>query len=91
MLPPRILKLLQFIGFDGNRKKALKYIEAVAMGNSIWADFGAITLLGVHLQLEIIAGLGNFRDDPLAPNHLFRRYLPSLIPNVYFLLLPTFS
>lgn len=60
MLPPRILKLLQFIGFDGNRKKALKYIEAVAMGNSIWADFGAITLLSVHLQLEIIAGLGNF-------------------------------
>ena len=59
MMPPRILKLLQFIGFDGNRRKALKYIEAVATGNSIWADFGAVTLLAINLQLEVVAGLGN--------------------------------
>ena len=63
MMPPRVLKLLQFIGFDGNRRKALKYMEAVAFGKSIWADFGALTLLGVHLQLEVVAGLGMYDEE----------------------------
>lgn len=74
--PPRILRLLQFLGFDANRTKALSLIEAVAFGPSLFKYIASFELLGYHLQVEVLAGLGNFDEK------LVDRVLKNLKPQI---------
>lgn len=79
LAPPRILKLLQFLGFDANRTKALSLIEATAFGPSLFRYIACFELLGYHIQVEVLAGLGNF-DEKLVERVL--KYIKPQIDGV---------
>ncbi|KAM4808881.1 tetratricopeptide repeat protein 39B isoform 2-T2 [Rhinophrynus dorsalis] len=58
LLPSRILRLLEFIGFSGNRELGLFQLREGASGTSIRAVLCVLTLLMYHTYVSLILGTG---------------------------------
>uniref|UniRef100_A0AAY5F4E9 Tetratricopeptide repeat protein 39B n=1 Tax=Electrophorus electricus TaxID=8005 RepID=A0AAY5F4E9_ELEEL len=62
LLPARILRLLEFIGFSGNREFGLAQLRDGAVGHSLRAILCVLTLLLYHTYVCLI--LGNLLTTP---------------------------
>ncbi|XP_062985313.1 tetratricopeptide repeat protein 39B isoform X2 [Elgaria multicarinata webbii] len=58
LLPGRILRLLEFIGFSGNRELGLQQLQEGASGASLRATLCTFTLLLYHTYVSLILGIG---------------------------------
>ncbi|XP_037396814.1 tetratricopeptide repeat protein 39B isoform X1 [Pygocentrus nattereri] len=58
LLPARILRLLEFIGFSGNREFGLAQLREGAASHSLRAILSALTLLFYHTYVCLILGTG---------------------------------
>ncbi|CAH2293760.1 tetratricopeptide repeat 39B isoform X1 [Pelobates cultripes] len=58
LLPSRILRLLEFIGFSGNRELGLLQLREGASGASLRAILCVLTLLFYHTYISLILGTG---------------------------------
>uniref|UniRef100_A0A6Q2X6E4 Tetratricopeptide repeat protein 39B n=1 Tax=Esox lucius TaxID=8010 RepID=A0A6Q2X6E4_ESOLU len=58
LLPQRILRLLEFIGFSGNRDFGLAQLREGAASHSIRAILSVLTLLFYHTYVTLILGSG---------------------------------
>uniref|UniRef100_H3AL96 Tetratricopeptide repeat protein 39B n=1 Tax=Latimeria chalumnae TaxID=7897 RepID=H3AL96_LATCH len=58
LLPSRVLRLLEFIGFSGNREFGLAQLREGAAGTSLRAVLCALTLLLYHTYVCLILGTG---------------------------------
>nr|XP_019950989.1 PREDICTED: tetratricopeptide repeat protein 39B-like [Paralichthys olivaceus] len=58
LLPQRILRLLEIIGFSGNRDFGLSQLREGASGHSLRAILSALTLLFYHTYVSLILGTG---------------------------------
>uniref|UniRef100_A0A6I8NU06 Tetratricopeptide repeat protein 39B n=1 Tax=Ornithorhynchus anatinus TaxID=9258 RepID=A0A6I8NU06_ORNAN len=58
LLPARILRLLEFIGFSGNRDLGLCQLREGASGASLRATLCILTLLLYHTYVSLILGTG---------------------------------
>ncbi|XP_040214457.1 tetratricopeptide repeat protein 39B [Rana temporaria] len=58
LLPSRILRLLEFIGFSGNRELGLQQLREGAFGTSLRAILCVLTLLFYHTYISLILGTG---------------------------------
>ncbi|XP_018411986.1 PREDICTED: tetratricopeptide repeat protein 39B isoform X2 [Nanorana parkeri] len=58
LLPSRILRLLEFIGFSGNRELGLQQLREGASGTSLRAILCVLTLLFYHTYISLILGTG---------------------------------
>ncbi|XP_075065945.1 tetratricopeptide repeat protein 39B isoform X1 [Mixophyes fleayi] len=58
LLPSKILRLLEFIGFSGNREVGLFQLQEGASGASLRAILCALTLLFYHTYISLILGTG---------------------------------
>ncbi|KAG9486698.1 hypothetical protein GDO78_006859 [Eleutherodactylus coqui] len=56
LLPSRILRLLEFIGFSGNRNLGLLQLREGASGSSLRAILCVLTLLFYHTYVSLILG-----------------------------------
>ncbi|XP_036877723.1 tetratricopeptide repeat protein 39A isoform X4 [Manis javanica] len=59
MLPTRILRLLEFVGFSGNKDYGLLQLEEGASGHSFRAVLCVMLLLCYHTFLIFVLGTGN--------------------------------
>uniref|UniRef100_A0A8C4Q216 Tetratricopeptide repeat protein 39B n=1 Tax=Eptatretus burgeri TaxID=7764 RepID=A0A8C4Q216_EPTBU len=59
MLPTRVLRLLEFIGFSGNKATGLARLAEGAQGGSLRAPLCALALLAFHCYICIVLGTGN--------------------------------
>ncbi|XP_010586238.2 tetratricopeptide repeat protein 39B isoform X2 [Loxodonta africana] len=58
LLPARIIRLLEFIGFSGNRELGLLQLREGASGRSMRAPLCCLTILGFHTYICLILGTG---------------------------------
>ncbi|XP_012410172.2 tetratricopeptide repeat protein 39B isoform X1 [Trichechus manatus latirostris] len=58
LLPARIIRLLEFIGFSGNRELGLMQLREGASGRSMRAPLCCLTILGFHTYICLILGTG---------------------------------
>uniref|UniRef100_A0A7N8YJS0 Tetratricopeptide repeat protein 39B n=1 Tax=Mastacembelus armatus TaxID=205130 RepID=A0A7N8YJS0_9TELE len=58
LLPQRILRLLEFIGFSGNRNFGLSQLREGASSQSLRSILCALTLLFYHTYVSLILGTG---------------------------------
>ncbi|KAM4706396.1 tetratricopeptide repeat protein 39B isoform 2-T2 [Discoglossus pictus] len=58
LLPARILRLLEFIGFSGNRELGLFQLREGSTGTSLRAVLCALVLLFYHTYVSLILGTG---------------------------------
>lgn len=58
LLPQRILRLLEFIGFSGNRNFGLSQLSEGASSHSLRAVLSGLTLLFYHTYITLILGTG---------------------------------
>ncbi|PKK28535.1 tetratricopeptide repeat domain 39B, transcript variant X2 [Columba livia] len=58
LLPGRIIRLLEFIGFSGNRELGLCQLREGASGSSLRAILCTFTLLVYHTYVSLILGTG---------------------------------
>lgn len=58
LLPGRVLRLLEFIGFSGNRELGLSHLREGAHGTSLRAILCVLTLLLYHTYVSLILGTG---------------------------------
>ncbi|MBN3271771.1 TT39B protein, partial [Polyodon spathula] len=58
LLPARVLRLLEFIGFSGNREFGLSQLQEGASSHSLRAILSVLTLLLYHTYVALILGSG---------------------------------
>nr|XP_020447540.1 tetratricopeptide repeat protein 39B-like isoform X3 [Monopterus albus] len=58
LLPPRVLRLMEFLGFSGDREMGLSQLREGAASNSLRSILSTITLLMFHLYITVILGTG---------------------------------
>ncbi|XP_058887747.1 tetratricopeptide repeat protein 39B-like isoform X1 [Acipenser ruthenus] len=58
LLPARVLRLLEFIGFSGNREFGLSQLREGASSHSLRAILSVLTLLLYHTYVALILGCG---------------------------------
>ncbi|KAL8203134.1 UNVERIFIED_CONTAM: Tetratricopeptide repeat protein 39B [Gekko kuhli] len=73
LLPGRILRLLEFIGFSGNRELGLQQLREGASGASLRAILCSFTLLLYHTYVSLILGTGE--SNLLEAEALLQPYL----------------
>ncbi|KAF7223575.1 tetratricopeptide repeat protein 39B [Nothobranchius furzeri] len=56
LLPSRVLRLMEFLGFSGNRDLGLSELRAGAMSNSLRSILSTLTLLMFHLYITVTLG-----------------------------------
>ncbi|KAM9819552.1 tetratricopeptide repeat protein 39B-like isoform 1-T2 [Syngnathus typhle] len=59
LLPARILKLMEFLGFSGDREVGLSELRAGASSDSLRSILSTLTLLMFHLYISVILGSGD--------------------------------
>ncbi|XP_077460975.1 tetratricopeptide repeat protein 39B-like [Stigmatopora argus] len=59
LLPGRILKLMEFLGFSGDRELGLSELRAGASSGSLRSILSTLTLLMFHLYVSVILGSGD--------------------------------
>ncbi|MEQ2257582.1 Tetratricopeptide repeat protein 39B [Ilyodon furcidens] len=58
MLPSRVLRLMEFLGFSGDRELGLSQLREGAASNSLRSILSTLTLLMFHLYMSVILGTG---------------------------------
>ncbi|MEQ2296230.1 Tetratricopeptide repeat protein 39B [Ameca splendens] len=58
MLPSRVLRLMEFLGFSGDRELGLSQLREGAASNSLRSILSTLTLLMFHLYMTVILGTG---------------------------------
>ncbi|XP_052571074.1 tetratricopeptide repeat protein 39B isoform X1 [Peromyscus californicus insignis] len=58
LLPARIIRLLEFIGFSGNRDLGLLQLREGASGTSMRSPLCCLTILAFHTYISLILGTG---------------------------------
>uniref|UniRef100_A0A2K6GU12 Tetratricopeptide repeat protein 39B n=1 Tax=Propithecus coquereli TaxID=379532 RepID=A0A2K6GU12_PROCO len=58
LLPARIIRLLEFIGFSGNRELGLLQLREGASGKSMRSPLCCLTILAFHTYISLILGTG---------------------------------
>nr|KAF6488197.1 tetratricopeptide repeat domain 39B [Rousettus aegyptiacus] len=58
LLPARIIRLLEFIGFSGNRELGLLQLREGASGRSMRSPLCCLTMLAFHTYISLILGTG---------------------------------
>ncbi|XP_066113380.1 tetratricopeptide repeat protein 39B isoform X1 [Saccopteryx bilineata] len=58
LLPARIIRLLEFIGFSGNRELGLLQLQEGAEGKSMRSPLCCLTILSFHTYISLILGTG---------------------------------
>uniref|UniRef100_A0A2I3HBL8 Tetratricopeptide repeat domain 39B n=1 Tax=Nomascus leucogenys TaxID=61853 RepID=A0A2I3HBL8_NOMLE len=58
LLPARIIRLLEFIGFSGNRELGLLQLREGASGRSMRSALCCLTILAFHTYISLILGTG---------------------------------
>ncbi|KAG8521330.1 Tetratricopeptide repeat protein 39B [Galemys pyrenaicus] len=58
LLPARIIRLLEFIGFSGNRELGLLQLREGASGMSMRSPLCCLTILAFHTYISLILGTG---------------------------------
>ncbi|XP_059184392.1 tetratricopeptide repeat protein 39B-like [Centropristis striata] len=58
LLPSRVLRLMEFLGFSGDRELGLSELREGAAGNSLRSILSTLTLLMFHLYITVILGTG---------------------------------
>uniref|UniRef100_A0AAR2KRS0 Tetratricopeptide repeat protein 39B n=1 Tax=Pygocentrus nattereri TaxID=42514 RepID=A0AAR2KRS0_PYGNA len=96
LLPARILRLLEFIGFSGNREFGLAQLREGAASHSLRAILSALTLLFYHTYVCLILGTGEgnlVEAEALLEPYLdrFPKVTPLLIFHRPFSSLPSVS
>uniref|UniRef100_A0A8C0MYS3 Tetratricopeptide repeat protein 39B n=1 Tax=Canis lupus familiaris TaxID=9615 RepID=A0A8C0MYS3_CANLF len=78
LLPARIIRLLEFIGFSGNRELGLLQLQEGASGRSMRSPLCCLTILAFHTYISLILGTGEVNvveaENLLAP---FLRQFPN--------------
>ncbi|XP_051044077.1 tetratricopeptide repeat protein 39B isoform X4 [Phodopus roborovskii] len=78
LLPARIIRLLEFIGFSGNRDLGLLQLREGASGSSMRSPLCCLTILAFHTYISLILGTGEVNvmeaESLLAP---FLRQFPN--------------
>ncbi|XP_054636308.1 tetratricopeptide repeat protein 39B-like isoform X2 [Dunckerocampus dactyliophorus] len=59
LLPARILKLMEFLGFSGDREVGLSELRAGASSDNLRSILSTLTLLMYHLYISVILGSGD--------------------------------
>ncbi|XP_032162907.1 tetratricopeptide repeat protein 39B isoform X2 [Mustela erminea] len=71
LLPARIIRLLEFIGFSGNRELGLLQLQEGASGRSMRSPLCCLTILAFHTYISLILGTGEVNvveaENLLAP------------------------
>uniref|UniRef100_A0A3Q1IVD8 Tetratricopeptide repeat protein 39B n=1 Tax=Anabas testudineus TaxID=64144 RepID=A0A3Q1IVD8_ANATE len=58
LLPSRVLRLMEFLGFSGDREMGLSELRDGAASNSLRSILSTLTLLMFHLYITVILGTG---------------------------------
>ncbi|XP_040819431.1 tetratricopeptide repeat protein 39B isoform X1 [Ochotona curzoniae] len=58
LLPARIIRLLEFIGFSGNKELGLLQLREGASGGSMRSPLCCLTILAFHTYISLILGTG---------------------------------
>nr|XP_046272589.1 tetratricopeptide repeat protein 39B-like [Scatophagus argus] len=58
LLPSRVLRLMEFLGFSGDRELGLSELRQGAASNSLRSILSTLTLLMFHLYITVILGTG---------------------------------
>uniref|UniRef100_A0A4X1WB67 Tetratricopeptide repeat protein 39B n=1 Tax=Sus scrofa TaxID=9823 RepID=A0A4X1WB67_PIG len=58
LLPARIIRLLEFIGFSGNRELGIQQLREGALGKSMRSPLCCLTILAFHTYISLILGTG---------------------------------
>ncbi|KAM7394376.1 hypothetical protein PAMP_021183 [Pampus punctatissimus] len=58
LLPSRVLRLMEFLGFSGDRELGLSELREGASNNSLRSILSTLTLLMFHLYITVILGTG---------------------------------
>ncbi|KAF3852538.1 hypothetical protein F7725_005893 [Dissostichus mawsoni] len=58
LLPSKVLRLMEFLGFSGNRELGLSELREGAAGDSLRSILSTLTLLMFHLYITVILGTG---------------------------------
>ncbi|KAL1777297.1 tetratricopeptide repeat protein 39B isoform X2 [Sigmodon hispidus] len=58
LLPARVIRLLEFIGFSGNRDLGLLQLREGASGSSMRSPLCCLTILAFHTYISLILGTG---------------------------------
>ncbi|KAB1268011.1 Tetratricopeptide repeat protein 39A [Camelus dromedarius] len=83
MLPTRILRLLEFVGFSGNKDYGLLQLEEGASGHSFRAVLCVLLLLCYHTFLTFVLGTGNVNTEEA--EKLLKPYLKQYPKGAIFL------
>ncbi|XP_060914063.1 tetratricopeptide repeat protein 39B-like [Labrus mixtus] len=59
LLPSRVLRVMEFLGFSGDREVGLSELRQGAGSNSLRSILSALTLLMYHLYITVILGTGD--------------------------------
>lgn len=63
LLPARVLRLMEFLGFSGDREMGLSELRQGASSNSLRSILSTLTLLMFHLYITVILGTGDGNLD----------------------------
>ncbi|XP_049427343.1 tetratricopeptide repeat protein 39B-like [Epinephelus fuscoguttatus] len=58
LLPSQVLRLMEFLGFSGDREMGLSELREGAASNSLRSILSTLTLLMFHLYISVILGTG---------------------------------
>ncbi|XP_058496064.1 tetratricopeptide repeat protein 39B-like isoform X1 [Solea solea] len=58
LLPSKVLRLMEFLGFSGDRELGLSQLREGAASNSLRSILSTLTLLMFHLYITVILGTG---------------------------------
>ncbi|XP_078125849.1 tetratricopeptide repeat protein 39B-like [Sander vitreus] len=58
LLPSKVLRLMEFLGFSGDREMGLSELRKGATSNSLRSILSTLTLLMFHLYITVILGTG---------------------------------
>ncbi|XP_069024185.1 tetratricopeptide repeat protein 39B-like [Embiotoca jacksoni] len=72
MLPSRVLRLMEFLGFSGDREMGLSELREGAASNSLRSILSTLTLLMFRLYISVILGTGEI--DLTEPEALLKPY-----------------
>uniref|UniRef100_A0A8C7Y5S3 Tetratricopeptide repeat protein 39B n=1 Tax=Oryzias sinensis TaxID=183150 RepID=A0A8C7Y5S3_9TELE len=59
LFPARVLRLMEFLGFSGNRELGLAELRAGASSNNLRSILSTMTMLMFHLYITVILGTGD--------------------------------